>query len=212
YGRNCAEATSTFGHNGIQEILIPNYSNIPFKVDCDAKTRGGGWTILLRRMDGSVDFYRNWTEYKNGFGNIEGEFFLGLDKIHALTADTKQELICILEDFQSDIRYELYDEFAIGDELEAYALHTLGKANGTAGDSFSQHLGHKFTTIDRDNDQWNGNCAQLYIGAWWYNKCHASNLAGKYNDNTYGKGVTWSNFRGQNYSLKRAIMMIRPKK
>ncbi|KAH8293178.1 hypothetical protein KR044_010115 [Drosophila immigrans] len=162
-------------------------------------------------MDGSVDFHRNWTEYKNGFGNIEGEFFLGLDKIHALTADTKQELIFILEDFQSDVRYESYDEFAIGDELEAYALHTLGKASGTAGDSFSEHRGQKFTTSDRDNDLWDRNCAQMYTGAWWYKFCHRSNLAGKYNDNTLGKGVIWYHFHGDKYSLKRAIMMIRPK-
>ncbi|KAH8377465.1 hypothetical protein KR093_005625 [Drosophila rubida] len=172
YGRNCAEVTATFKHNGIHEILIPTYSNLPFKVDCDTKTQGGGWTILLRRLNGSVDFHRNWTEYKNGFGDIDGEFFLGLDKVHALTADKPQEVIFILEDFQNDVRYEMYDEFAIGDELAAYALHTLGKPSGTAGDSFSYHRGHKFTTLDRHNDVNGKNCAELYTGAWWYNKCH----------------------------------------
>jgi len=96
-------------------ILVPSYSEHPFRVTCDAKTQGGGWTIILRRMDGSVDFYRNWTAYKNGFGDMDGEIFLGLDKIHALTTERKQELLVVFEDFEGDEKYELYDEFAIGD-------------------------------------------------------------------------------------------------
>jgi len=51
-------------------------------------------------MDGSVDFYRNWTAYKNGFGDMDGEIFLGLDKIHALTTERKQELLVVFEDFE----------------------------------------------------------------------------------------------------------------
>lgn len=139
---------------------------------CDAETRNGGWTILLRRLDGTVDFYRNWTEYKHGFGNLEGEFFLGLDKIHALTAYQSQELLFILEDFQGDVRYEKYDNFAIGDELDKYVLHSLGKAEGSAGDSMTEHLGQQFTTYDQDNDKYPKNCAETHKGAWWYRACY----------------------------------------
>lgn len=172
YARSCAEATSLFRHSGIFELLIPSYSREPFKVACDAETRNGGWTIILRRLNGSVDFYRNWTEYKNGFGNLDGEFFLGLDKIHALTVYQSQELMFILEDFQGDVRYEKYDHFAIGDELDKYELHTLGKAEGTAGDSMTEQHGQKFSTYDRDNDKYDKNCAELYKGAWWYRACY----------------------------------------
>ncbi|KAL7742364.1 hypothetical protein ACLKA6_019000 [Drosophila palustris] len=166
---NCTEAK----FSGIHEVLVPTFSSQPFKVACDAETRDGGWTIILRRMDGSVNFTRNWTEYKNGFGNLDGEYFLGLDKIHAMTAERRQELLVLLEDFEGDQRYETYDEFAIGNEDQQYELHTLGKFNGTAGDSLSYHRGEKFSTFDNDNDRWEGrNCAILGTGAWWYNGVH----------------------------------------
>ncbi|XP_034486784.1 ficolin-1-like [Drosophila innubila] len=208
YPSNCAEAKSS----GIHEILVPNFSSESFKVACDAETQEGGWLIILRRMDGSEIFYRSWNAYKRGFGNLDGEFFLGLDKIHALTTEDSQELLVIVEDFEGDVRFELYERFGIAGEDEQYALNTLGKANGTAGDSLVYHHGMKFTTFDRDNDNCKGNCAEYCTGAWWYNNYHYSNLAGKYNDNTLNKGVIWDHFRGSNYSLKRAVMMIRPKK
>ncbi|KAM8717885.1 hypothetical protein ACLKA7_004563 [Drosophila subpalustris] len=212
YGRNCAEATEKSKSSGIYEILIPSYSKHPFKVTCDTQTQGGGWTVILSRMDGSVDFYRNWNLYKKGFGDLDGEFFLGLDKIHALTSEYSQELLVVLEDFEGIERSESYEKFAIGDEDELYVLHTLGKATGTADDSLRQHHTMKFSTFDRDNDRSVKNCAEFYTGGWWYNECHHSNLAGKYKDNTHGKGINWYHFRGHLYSLKRAVMMIRPRK
>ncbi|XP_034490318.1 ficolin-1-like [Drosophila innubila] len=146
------------------------------------------------------------------FGVLGAEFFLGLDKIHALTAERSQELLVLLEDFEGEERFELYDRFAIGDEDEQYILHTLGKATGTAGDSLSEHRGMKFTTYDRDNDNsTGGNCAIYSTGAWWYNNCHKSNLAGKYKDNSWAVGINWSTYKGFLYSLKRAVMMIRPR-
>jgi len=136
------------------------------------ESRGGGWTFILRRMDGSVDFHRSWRIYKKGFGDIDGEFFLGLEKIHALTTEKSQELLVVLKDSQGAVKTEHYEKFAIGDEEESYALRTLGKASGSAGDSLRTHHGMKFSTYNRDNDlDPKRHCAEVYA-AWWYRACH----------------------------------------
>lgn len=128
--------------------------------------------VIQRRIDGSENFYRPWNDYKNGFGNSSGEFFIGLDVINKLTNSRPYELLVVMEDFDNDRRYAKYDQFIIGNEAEKYILKQLGKYSGSAGDALSYSLGQKFTTIDEDNDLSNNNCAVQYTGAWWYKSCH----------------------------------------
>ncbi len=45
------------------------------KVSCDM--RNGGYTLIMKRFNGEVDFFRNWIEYKNGFGEVNKEFWIG---------------------------------------------------------------------------------------------------------------------------------------
>ncbi|KAM7361902.1 angiopoietin-related protein 1-like [Cochliomyia hominivorax] len=208
--RNCAEATSCIHRSGIYKILIEKYSNDTFLVECDVKTEDGGWLLVQRREDGSVDFNRNWTEYQTGFGRIDGEFFIGLDKLYALTNfNGPQELLIILED-KNEVKRAKYSNFVIGNETDFYTLQHLGVYKGDAGDSLIYHLGSKFSTKDKDNDKHDTtNCAQRFAGAWWHNSCHNSNLNGKYGDKTMGKGIIWSTFRSYNTSLEHVKMMIR---
>jgi ficolin len=44
-----------------------------------------GWTVIQRRVDGRENFSRDWDDYKEGFGNLQDEFWLGNEKIHQLT-------------------------------------------------------------------------------------------------------------------------------
>lgn len=130
-------------------------------------------TTILRGMDGSVNFYRNWTEYTNGFGNAPyGEFFIGLKELHKITSAKPHELQIVLRDWDNNMRYAFYDLFEIGNESEQYILKVLGNYTGDAGDSLDFQKGKQFSTFDRDNDYINGSCAKIHRGAWWYGMCY----------------------------------------
>ena len=182
-----------------------------FQVYCDMETDGGGWTVFQRRMDGSVDFYRYWTDYQQGFGNLSGEFWLGLDKIHRLTSNATQ-LHIDLQDFEGNSRYAQYTTFSVGDSESNYNLSVSGYS-GNAGDSFGHHNGDQFSTRDRENDiLWSGNCAQGFKGGWWYNNCYYANLNGLYYGGAHssnGDGVAWLTWKGYYYSLKFTEMKLR---
>ena len=79
-------------------------------------TSGGGWTVFQRRLDGSVDFYRGWQHYKQGFGSLSGEYWLGLDIIHRMTNTSQNKLRIDMEDTSGNSRYAHYDLFTISNE------------------------------------------------------------------------------------------------
>ena len=175
------------------------------------ETDGGGWTVFQRRQDGSVDFYRNWTDYENGFGNLTGEFWLGLGKINRLTKEQSNTLRVDLEDFDNNTAYAQYTTFSVGNSTTEYIL-TVGGYSGTAGDSLVYHNGMKFTTRDNDNDNRYDNCVQYVHGAWWFDYCYRSHLNGPYNHNpviSSDKGIIWNTWKGWRYSLKFTEMKTR---
>lgn len=184
-----------------------------FSVFCDQLTEGGGWTVIQRRLDGSVDFERTWADYKTGFGYLNGEFWLGNDNIHALTSAGFNELRIDMEDFEGNRAYAKYSKFHIKSESDNYALEISGYS-GNAGDSLNAHNGSQFSTTDRDNDQYSGSCSIIYRGAWWFTPgCHSSNLNGYYfrgANSPSGQGVVWYHWKSSfDYSLKFVEMKIR---
>ena len=61
-------------------------SSVTLTARCDMVTDGGGWMVIQRRIvNGDVNFTRDWNDYVNGFGDLNGEFWYGLDNIHYLT-------------------------------------------------------------------------------------------------------------------------------
>ncbi|XP_002019253.2 techylectin-5B [Drosophila persimilis] len=177
---------------------------------------GPCWTVIARRTNGDLNFFRSWQECKKGFGDIAGDFFIGLDKLHVITKSQTHVLYVHLEDFEGNTRYAQYDEFFIESENQLYRLTKLGAFTGDAGDSLSSQKGHNFTTYDRDNDiKPETNCALDYMGPWWHKHCTYSNLFAIYVNGTVSsmerKGVNWAAWRGFAYSLKVIQMMVRPK-
>ena len=170
--------------------------------------------MFQRRMDGTEDFYCEWADYVKGFGDLNGEFWLGLNKIHRLTngSNTTAALRVDLEDFEGDKRYAKYSTFQVLDSSRKYQLNVSGYS-GNAGDSLIGHNGMKFTTKDQDNDERAAiSCSTSFKGAWWYHRCHATNLNGLYLSGShlsYADGVNWSGFKGYYYSLKVSEMKLR---
>ena len=181
----------------------------PFSVFCDMKNEG--WTVFQSRMDGSVDFFRNWADYVAGFGQLKGEHWLGLEKLVCLTTRRpRTELRVDLADYEGNYKYAQHFFFSVGNSGTNYRLNIAGYT-GTAGDSLTYHNGMPFTTKDRDNDQWSGgNCATTWHGPWWHKRCHHSNLNGDYLSGLSGDHrVQWYHFLNNRISLKFAQMKLR---
>nr|XP_029717518.1 ficolin-1-like [Aedes albopictus] len=181
----------------------------PFEAYCEQKAFDGGWIVIQHRFDGSVDFYRNWTGYRNGFGSLDGEFWIGLEKLHRLTKDGNHQLLVELKDFNGNYKFARYDVFEIGTESEKYALKKLGSYSGTAGDGLRVHKSKQFSTEDSDNDSSTTNCAKTHKAAWWYDKCFNSNLNGLYKKVNDTFGLSWYDFYNNFNTLAYSRMMIR---
>uniref|UniRef100_A0A8C6PB96 Fibrinogen C-terminal domain-containing protein n=1 Tax=Nothobranchius furzeri TaxID=105023 RepID=A0A8C6PB96_NOTFU len=217
--RDCSDILkSGISVDGVYSVF-PIHEPSGFMVYCDMSTEGGGWTVMQRREDGSVNFFRDWAAYRDGFGTTTGEHWLGLQRIYSLTRSGGFELRIDMADFDNATAFAHYSDFSVGrdsvnPEEDGYPLLVDGYS-GTAGDSLLKHSGMRFTTKDRDQDQSENNCAAYYQGAWWYRNCHTSNLNGQYlrgGHASYADGVEWSSWTGWQYSLQFTEMKIRPRK
>ncbi|XP_050088802.1 angiopoietin-related protein 1-like [Anopheles aquasalis] len=204
--RSCKEVPASGKY-----FIQPTAESDRFLAYCEQDFLDGGWLVMQSRFDGTVDFLRNWTEYRNGFGDIEGEHWLGLEHLHQFTAAQPCELIVVLRENAANYLYARYNAFNIAAETEQYRLESLGTYSGTAGDWLNSHSYMMFSTIDRDNDRRQASsCAIDNKGGWWYHNCRHSNLNGiMIADGSSIPTIGWGNINLTNgkYSTK---MMLRP--
>ncbi|XP_062135342.1 fibrinogen-like protein 1 isoform X3 [Drosophila sulfurigaster albostrigata] len=193
---------SPFGDSDVHQL---NVSGVGFfDVLCDSELAGPGWIVIQQRVGGNESFNRDWATYRKGFGAMDSDFFLGLEKIHRITTLQRHELYIHLVALNGSTYNARYDDFKISDEDNGYGL-SLGKFDGTIiEDAMRYHEIVKFTTFDRDNDKYDGNCAVDYESGWWYKNCYNCNL-----NALYGPNLNWW---GNDYiTIKEAKMLIRPK-
>ncbi|NXE12085.1 ANGP4 protein, partial [Lophotis ruficrista] len=186
----------------------------PLQAYCEMETDRGGWTVIQLRANGSLSFQRSWREYKQGFGDAAGEYWLGNEAVHLLTSQAPYALRVELRDWEGSQVYAHYGKFQLGSERQLYRL-SLQDYSGTAGQQSGMALqGTRFSTRDADNDNCLCKCAQMLSGGWWFDACGLSNLNGIYYPARHNvrklNGIRWHHFQGPSYSLKGTRMLIRP--
>ncbi|XP_070579784.1 angiopoietin-related protein 1-like [Ptychodera flava] len=213
YDCNSAQDTINSG-NGVY-LLRPEGLHSGFHAYCEISS-GEAWTVIQRRIDGTVDFQRDWESYKHGFGSWRGEYWLGNENIYHLTNQGDYKLRVELQDWNGNMAFAEYGEFWLDSESEKYRLH-VELYTGSAGDSLGYHDGIGFSTSDKDNDSRDrGSCQTMCKGGWWYKDCYNSNLNGVYRKKgPYSReewdGLDWGGWRGYHYSLKKITMKIKRK-
>ncbi|KAF7202561.1 angiopoietin-related protein 4 [Nothobranchius furzeri] len=191
----------------------------PFSVLCQM-TPEGGWTIIQKRQDGSQNFNQLWESYKNGFGSLKGEFWLGLDNIHSLSKQGQYILQVELSDEAGQQR-EAHYKFQLDGEEKMFALHLEQESpSGVQEDIvIAGASGLPFSTADRDNDlAADINCAQMLSGGWWFSSCGESNLNGKFprrpgqlrKHQSGRQSMFWTIRAGQSSSLRTTLLKIAP--
>ncbi|PIK46992.1 putative ryncolin-3-like [Apostichopus japonicus] len=194
--------------NGIYTIIPTNWSGASFDVSCNM-TDGGGWTVFQRRVNGSVDFNRTWISYKEGFGDVSHEFWLGNDKLYHLTNQGNYQLRVDFVSRSGNPFYAQFDSFRINNESDNYRLSGIGEYSGNAGSgsSFRNRLNNIFSTSDRNN----GGCSDDYHCGWWFAKCQIRCLNGDYHAALNAtSGISWYRSSGSYHNIKYTEMKIRP--
>ena len=239
-GKDCQDIANKGGKVSGLYYVKPAKAPEAFLVYCEIDSFGRGWTVLQRRRDGSVDFNKNWIQYKEGFGYLspddKTEFWLGNEKMHLLSVQSSVPYVLRIEmvDWDGKKKYADYATFKLGPEVDSYRLTYSYYFGGDAGDAFdghdfgddpsdkfyTSHNGMQFSTPDKDNDKFHEHCALQEGSGWWMNRCHAAHLNGKYyqsgkytekdSQKGYDNGIIWATWHSRWYSLKETTMKIIP--
>ncbi|XP_074121871.1 angiopoietin-related protein 3 isoform X3 [Sminthopsis crassicaudata] len=208
---SCAALYEAGQHSSGVYTIRPGHSE-SFDVYCEVKS-GSSWTVIQHRMDGSQNFNETWENYQHGFGSLDGEFWLGLEKIYSIVKQSDYILRIELEDWKDNKRYIEYS-FNLGSKETDYTLH-LSEILGNIPNAIPEHKDLVFSTWDHNAKDYL-TCPESYSGGWWrHNGCGETNLNGKYNKaRSKGKperrrGLYWK-CHNRLYSLKTTKMLIHP--
>ena len=204
--------------DGLYDIVNPLNHLLTIKIYCSMTLDGGGWTVFQRRFDGSVEFKnRTWLEYKEGFGNPQGEYWLGNEAVHRLTSTEEFDYMVWAKAFDGVTAKRKLLGFRLGNEASGYRFHYQGLASGyedqplyANNKGYSNMNGAEFSAFDRGLTV----CAASF-GGWWHRGCQAYAMNGDYSYNgvplSHANGIMWVDFRDHYESLKESQLMIRPK-
>lgn len=228
-GRDCSQiwVEKPGAPSGVYTIQ-PEGASAPFQALCDMR-EDGGWTVIQSRdrdRRRRLDFERCWQEYKQGFGDLTGDHWLGLQHISDLTSQPglRSELTVDLLDADNHPLQAHYDNFHVDGEDLFYRL-TLGLYSGNAGDAFrglgrtDDQEGCGFSTLDRDRDHCSPctdgtqpftSCSRDRSGAgWWYSDCGQADLNGPWPERGGAtSGMRWAT-GNHRPTLRASVLRVR---
>lgn len=213
YPRDCFEILQHSKGNSRDGPYIIQPKEEPIVVFCNMQD--GGWTVIQHiTANSTVDFDRTWQDYKYGFGSVLENHWLGNEYMHQLTGSSVQYILGVkLVNLNAEVKWGQYEPFLIEGEESQYRIR-VGLYKGNATDALTLdteaylHDNQKFTTKDRDNDNYFMNCAKLELngipgGGWWYDACAGANLNRK-------NVIYWQKDCNKQRPCKFAWMMIKP--
>ncbi|TKS82951.1 Fibrinogen-like protein 1 [Collichthys lucidus] len=235
HDKDCSELFDRLRPSSGFYRIRPKSHQDPFLVYCDMED-GGGWTVFQKRRHGKVDFNRYLSRLCRVYDSISSQIFGPSDSIAGRPSNICQIIIsetgwttemalvtsnCGMMSFgwgmNTFILFLQKDKYRLQYELYSGKAGDALTGSGGMVEQWSTSLsGMQFSTRDQDNDRYlQGSCAQENKAGWWFNRCHAANLNGKFyrsgkykgqNDN----GVVWGTWKGLWYSLRHTTMKVRP--
>ena len=160
---------------GVYKMSIGTFGTA--NVYCDMTTDDGGWIVIQRnRKNSRLSFNKHWREYEEGFGDLNKDFWAGLELMHTLTQRGQWEMRVDYYNSGNPWSYLHYNQFSVGSASEEYPL-TVGGYSGSISSTYALYYnGMKFSTADNDNDENGGNCAGSNKSGNWYKNCHYIDL------------------------------------
>ncbi|XP_052233843.1 uncharacterized protein LOC127846530 [Dreissena polymorpha] len=150
-------------------------------VTCPNRAIVRHFTVFQKRFDGSEDFYRNFSDYENGFGSVHAEHWLGLKYIHEITSSGSYQLRVDIVRSNGSNGYDMYGNFSLqpgtkytlnlGSRLRSDGV-LIENSFGSSLDTIGSPAGNAFSTYDHDVDPAGINCAATHKGGWWYSACY----------------------------------------
>ena len=198
--------------------VYPGTADLPqLQVSCDQETDGGGWMIYQRRVDGSVDFQRNWLSYKEGFGiigNDTTEMWMGNENVFQMLQayeGIECELRIEATSFDGDSCYATCYPFQMRPGTSKYSMtwDTVEESIPELGQNLGIHKDVEFSTFDEYSCD--RSCVTKYKGGWWFKRCAAIFFNGVYipNKQASDTSIFVSAFKGKT-TLQKSCMMFRP--
>ena len=204
--------------NGVYEVLFLGIYRK--QVYCEMEMAGGGWMVFQRRFDGSVDFpNKDWNAYKEGFGDVNSEHWLGNKWLNLLTTSEKYDYLVWAKAFDGDVRMKKMLGVRVDNEDESFKITFEQETQDfTPNEAYGMEKmnGMKFSTVLVRNDIYNHpeSCGFEY-GPWWHEECHRIAMNGRYSydgvPSSGANGIIWYGWKGYSVSLKESQIMIRPR-